>query len=618
MDNTTYIPQRVADINAEIARTGGYAPSGQPTNPKDLPGYTPTVNAAGSAITSASLTPTPSINLQGATDAQNSAAVDGATRAAGVSGATDAKITSAYNDLQNTINQQNNEANTAKEFAKNSLLEKIGLKSSALTDKTAALQTPEFLAKQSTSNKAYSDLQQSRQAKLNELAQLQASGLGQVQIQQKQQEITNRYALADANLSVSYDVANRDYQSALNNINTVAQLKMDAVQPEIEYYSALLSDANKNWSDSERNILQAKKDALAKTQDDAKEVSDVYATLLQNNPEALTANPQLGAGLSQQKDKVSALQFLAKNGVSIQNQQDVQLKSAQIAKANAEAKKTLMEAGVNGNPEGPTLPQDYAAFLESRTPDQTATFKSLPANDKSVVAQLVNGDALLTDLVKSRGAQGTKDIQRYIQEATAIDPTFSINTNKVRYNFLQDWNNPNGKASTVRNSINTALGHLADFKTNADALDPSSIKKLNSVKNILTTETGDPGVLKLRTDINALASEIATIYKGGQPTEKEISSWEETIAADFSKKQFQGVADEINKLLSSKISATNYQYKSTMGHDNPTPVIDPEKIQALSAVGIDPPFTTRMTGPDGQIYHVPNDKVGLFKQNGYK
>ena len=28
--------------------------------------------------------------------------------------------------------------------------------------------------------------------------------------------------------------------------------------------------------------------------------------------------------------------------------------------------------------------------------------------------------------------------------------------------------------------------------------------------------------------------------------------------------------------------------------------------------------TTLMTGPDGKQWNVPNDKVGLFKQNGYR
>lgn len=230
---------------------------------------------------------------------------------------------------------------------------------------------------------------------------------------------------------------------------------------------------------------------------------------------------------------------------------------------------------------------DYSSFLSGRTKTQQTAFSTLPENDKASVAQLVNGDALISDLVKSRGAQGTADINRLIQEATKIDPSFSINTNKIRYDFMQGWNNPNGKTGTARNAINTALGHLADFKVNADKLDAGSIKKLNNVKNILTRETGDPKVLQLRTDINALASEIATIYKGGQPSEKEIANWESTIAADFSKAQFKGVSEEITRLLSSKITASRYQYQSTMGKPYPLSIIDPDKRQALLDAGID-------------------------------
>jgi LysM repeat protein len=233
------------------------------------------------------------------------------------------------------------------------------------------------------------------------------------------------------------------------------------------------------------------------------------------------------------------------------------------------------------------LPDSGSAWLNGKTTEQVAAYNNIPAADKASVQQLITGDALLSDLVKSRGASGTADIARLTAEAQKIDPTFSVNTNKVRYNFLQNWNNPNGASSKVRNSINTALGHLADFKQNADALDPGTLRSLNSVSNVLTTATGNPQVLQLRTDINALATEIATIYKGGtQPSEKEISAWENTIAADFSKSQFTGVSNEISKLLTSKITSTRYQYQSTMGQPYPQSIIDPDKRQALLDAGI--------------------------------
>ncbi len=265
---------------------------------------------------------------------------------------------------------------------------------------------------------------------------------------------------------------------------------------------------------------------------------------------------------------------------------DIENKRLANAKLRQEIANGSAVGGVGGN--GIASLTDYSSFLASRTPDQVKAFNAVPDGEKASIMQLINGDALLTDIVKSRGATTQAQINRIISEAVAIDPTFSVNTNKIRYSFLQGWNDPNGKTSITRNAINTALGHLADFKQSADALDPGTVRRLNNVKNILTTETGDPKVLQLRTDINALASEIATVYKGSAPTEKEITNWEDTIAADFSKRQYQGVSDEISKLLTSKITATRYQYKSTMGFDYNQSIIDPDKRQALIDAGINP------------------------------
>lgn len=280
------------------------------------------------------------------------------------------------------------------------------------------------------------------------------------------------------------------------------------------------------------------------------------------------------------KSDLAALQ--SKINPDVMKQLDIQGKELANKKLQSE-----IDAAGGGN--GIAFPQDYSSLISSRTPEQVKNFNAIPDADKASVAQLISGDALLSDLVKSRGAQGTKDINRYISEATAVDPNFSVNTNKVRYAFLKQWNDPNGKASVTKNSINTALGHLADFKASADALGSGSIQKLNSVQNILKTETGDASVLRLRADIGALASEIATIYKNGaSPTQFEIDDWKNTIAADFSKAQFKGVSDELTKLLSSKITATRYQYKSTMGFEYDQSIIDPDKKQALIDAGINP------------------------------
>jgi hypothetical protein len=232
---------------------------------------------------------------------------------------------------------------------------------------------------------------------------------------------------------------------------------------------------------------------------------------------------------------------------------------------------------------------DYSDFQTGLSQAGLAAFNKLNSVEKSNVSQLLNGDALVTDLVKSRGVAGNKMMQDLLEKARSVDPTFSVTDQASRFEFKKKWNSTESSVGKFRTSLNTTLGHLADFKMSSDALDNGQIKKLNSIKNILDVETGDPDVLKLRTDIAALGSEIASVYKNGTaPSQEEIRNWEEILATDFSKAQFQGISDEVAKLLSSKITSVRYQYKSTMGKEYDKTVIDPEKRQALIDAGIDP------------------------------
>lgn len=342
-------------------------------------------------------------------------------------------------------------------------------------------------------------------------------------------------------------------------------------------------------------------DAVAKEREDyytqvGKPINDVAMSAAKNGLTdskilaAIQAAPDLGTAISLAGDSLSTGTGIVgeyifyKNQAKAAGQTPVDFNTYQNMDANR-------KANAGGGVGGSSLPPDQASaasFLSGRIPTQIAAFNKLSSIDQGNVMQLINGDALLSDLISARGTQGSNAKQQLLNQARAVDPTFSENENKIRYQFNKDWQSATTKVGITRNAINTGLGHLADFKTNADALNPGTIKKLNSIANILTNQTGDPAVLKVRTDINALAGELASIYKGGVPSEPEIHSWAETLAADFSKSQFKGVSDEVAKLISSKLTALRYQYKSTMGREYDQTLIDPDKKDALIAAGVDP------------------------------
>ncbi len=240
-----------------------------------------------------------------------------------------------------------------------------------------------------------------------------------------------------------------------------------------------------------------------------------------------------------------------------------------------------------GNGGSALTPNDYNDFITGLTPAGATNFNKLTPTDQSSVKQLINGDALLSDLFTSRGAAGGALRQQILQKAQSVDPNFSENTNKIRYNFMQNWTNDATKGNVgVRTAINTGLGHLADFKENTDALDKGSLKTINSATNWWAMQTSDPNILKAQTDVAALAGEIAKAYN--EDTVSGIDKWTATLGLDFQKGGISAVQNEVSKLLTSKITALRYTYKTAMGKDYNQSVIDPDKKQALLDAGIDP------------------------------
>lgn len=250
------------------------------------------------------------------------------------------------------------------------------------------------------------------------------------------------------------------------------------------------------------------------------------------------------------------------------------------------------------------LPNSDASWLNGKTQPQIDAYNNLSAADRPTIKQLVNGDALLTDIVKSRGANTQGQINKLIAEATAIDPNFSINANKQRYAYKTQFNNPNGKEQLQINAINTGLGHLAEFKSASDALGNKVFLPYNSLVNYLKSNTGDPKVAQLNTVITALAGELAAVYKGGTaPTDQETEQWRNTILSSFSQSQSAGVAATTANLISNKMLALNNSYKNVMGAYPDNAIVNSDALQQLHDAGVDiSQLTSRL---QDQGYHVP-------------
>lgn len=339
-------------------------------------------------------------------------------------------------------------------------------------------------------------------------------------------------------------------QTAQNTIDQAINLKYDTLSKRIDTQKAILEMNYENLSRSDKKLADERRDELDAQKADLTQFKGIQTE---------AAKQAMASGDS------TAFQAIM----------------------NATSYEELSKAGGQYAPAGTFA--DFSTFTSTLTPTQQQNFANIPDDLKTSVQELVNGDVLISDLVKSRGIQGTQQIQKLINYAQSVDPTYSVNTEKQRYAFKQKWVNDAVQGSVgSRTAINTALGHLADLSEASKQLPGGVLKKMNSVKNVLTKEFGDPAVTNFRINLDALASELARVYKGGVPEKSEIEGWRESLAASFSKSQLSGAFNTAAKLLSSKITGLRYTYKTAMGKEYDQSVIDPDKRQMLINAGINP------------------------------
>ena len=249
----------------------------------------------------------------------------------------------------------------------------------------------------------------------------------------------------------------------------------------------------------------------------------------------------------------------------------------------------------------------YGDFSSTLTPQGKTTFDTLGDSDKTTVMQLVSGDALISDLVKSRGLTGTKEIERLTNLAKKIDPTFSINSNKIKYEAKRQWNLPNGKSFLTRSAMNTAMSHMATTYESAKLLGNTEIPKYNQLQNWFAKNTGNPELTNFVYDLTALAGEVASAYKNGTaPSELDTQRFYDAMSGNMSPEQFKGVFSQSSKLLAGKLKSLAQEYKQSVGNYPTDPIVQPSVLQELKDAGVDTSMIDELLTQQGY----QNESVG--------
>lgn len=255
------------------------------------------------------------------------------------------------------------------------------------------------------------------------------------------------------------------------------------------------------------------------------------------------------------------------------------------------------------------LPSTQDNWLTGKTQKQIDAYNQIPDTEKAGIKDLVNGEILMADYVKSRGKTTKAQIDQVLTQAHSVDPNFSVNDNKQRYSFKQTkWNN--GKLFDNRTSINTALGHMATLYDSSKELGNSTLPAWNSIANWTSKNAGNPALTNFVYDLTVLSSEIASAYKGGTaPTDQETEKIYESLSSSFSPEQFKAVLGQSTKLMASKLNSLSQEYKNVMGSYPDEPVIQRNILQELKDAGVETSEIDKVLGEQG--YELPKDTLKL-------
>lgn len=269
---------------------------------------------------------------------------------------------------------------------------------------------------------------------------------------------------------------------------------------------------------------------------------------------------------------------------------------------------------VNGKPIGAQPTSASGLGDPSLTGD--AYLQSLPEAMRSQVKAIVEGRMQ----PPSGFALKSPQIQSLMRAAAQYEPGFDLTKWSARASTAKDFSS--GQAAKNVTSLNTVVGHLADLKEKADALDNSRIPLWNEVVNAVSSASGSPEVNNFNLARNAVADELAKVFKGSGISDHEIAQWKGTLNAAQSPAQLKGAVKTAIGLMESRLVALNDQRDRGMAtQSEPRSLLNDKSKAGLAKIeewanGTEKPKAATGSIPEGATATNPQTGQKLTFRNG--
>ncbi|MGO1160837.1 hypothetical protein ACTOV4_02640 [Brucella sp. C7-11G] len=215
--------------------------------------------------------------------------------------------------------------------------------------------------------------------------------------------------------------------------------------------------------------------------------------------------------------------------------------------------------------------------------EQEALLKTLPPSTATIVKAIAEYRMPIEKVTSMRGDER----QQLAKLVGQYDPTFDMAQYQARAAMRKSVTSGNYAMSL--NASNLVIGHMNTLREAGEALNNSTFPRYNAVTNTLLNETGDPRVKSFNIAADALASELAKVFKGvGASSEKEITEWRNNLSPNMSPEQLQASIATVMDLLKSRIDTVRTQYEAAMGHPADFTFLTPKTRQILEKQGFDP------------------------------
>lgn len=165
------------------------------------------------------------------------------------------------------------------------------------------------------------------------------------------------------------------------------------------------------------------------------------------------------------------------------------------------------------------------------------------------------------------GRFGTQAVQSLLKDAARYEPGFDMTKWGARAATAKDF--ASGQAAKNVTSLNTVIGHLGDLSEKADALQnfsgiPLANKTANEIKNWMSENSGNPEVKNFNLARNAVADEMAKVFRGSGLSDAETRQWKENISTSGSPEELRGAISTAIGLMESRLNAMGEQRNKGM------------------------------------------------------